>query len=316
VFDETAKDALIAWYEANQRDLPWRQTRDPYRIMVSEIMLQQTQVDRVIPKYAAFLGLFPTLQALADAPASAVIRAWAGLGYNRRALNLQRACQAVVERHGGVMPRSVEELRALPGIGAYTAGAIACFAFEQDVGFVDTNIRRVLHRVEAGPELPEPLLTTREIAELADRLVPTGQGYVWNQALIELGALICRSRVTDCQVCPLERRCLARPTIQSLLLTAKVSPLSKKNQGTFETSSRYFRGRIVALLREAPFGLTADELAAEIDAERSEPDWIAPYVGGLLADGLLVARPMLAEESPPYHGEPASSRGVCYQLPD
>ncbi|MEZ4572808.1 MAG: A/G-specific adenine glycosylase, partial [Thermomicrobiales bacterium] len=132
-----AQRALLGWYRENARDLPWRRTQDPYRIMVSEIMLQQTQVDRVIPKYEAFLERFPTLEALADAPASEVIRAWAGLGYNRRALNLQRAARAVVEEFGGEMPRTVEELRSLPGIGPYTAGAIACFAFEQDVGFLD-----------------------------------------------------------------------------------------------------------------------------------------------------------------------------------
>ncbi|MEZ4522025.1 MAG: A/G-specific adenine glycosylase [Thermomicrobiales bacterium] len=212
-----AQRALLGWYRENARDLPWRRTRDPYRIMVSEIMLQQTQVDRVIPKYEAFLERFPTLEALADAPASEVIRAWAGLGYNRRALNLQRAARTVVEEFGGEMPRTVEELRSLPGIGPYTAGAIACFAFEQDVGFLDTNIRRVLHRVVLGPEIPQLTVKPREMAQLATISVPSGEGYAWNQALIELGALVCRARVAECNVCPLASWCVASPVINDVL---------------------------------------------------------------------------------------------------
>ena len=174
---------LLAWYRAHRRDLPWRRTRDPYRVLISEVMLQQTQVERVIPKYHEFLERFPTIEALAAAPTAEVIRVWSGLGYNRRAVNLQRAAQAVVERHGGVMPRDVDELQALPGIGRYTAGAVACFAYEQDVGFVDTNIRRVLHRLFYGPEVPTPRATAREIQALADRVVPAGEGYDWNQGL-------------------------------------------------------------------------------------------------------------------------------------
>src|SRR5680860_695110 len=137
---------LFDWWEINQRDLPWRHTRDPYRILVSEVMLQQTQVDRVIPHFHRWLERFPTVQALAEAPTADVIQMWAGLGYNRRAVNLQRTAQAVLEL-GGEFPRDVESLKSLPGIGSYTAGAIACFAFEHDVAFIDTNMRRVLHRV-------------------------------------------------------------------------------------------------------------------------------------------------------------------------
>src|SRR5688572_16659581 len=136
---------LLAWFSANRRDLPWRHTRDPYRILISEVMLQQTQVDRVIPYYERFLERFPTVQALAEAPVSEVIRLWAGLGYNRRAVNLQRTAQAVINEYGGRFPDDVEALKRLPGIGPYTAGAIACFAFEQDAAFIDTNMRRVIH---------------------------------------------------------------------------------------------------------------------------------------------------------------------------
>ncbi|CAN5700540.1 A/G-specific adenine glycosylase [soil metagenome] len=315
-----AQQALLDWYRANARDLPWRRTRDPYRIMVSEIMLQQTQVDRVIPKYHTLLEQFPTLEALAAAPASEVIRAWAGLGYNRRALNLQRAARAVVEDHGGEMPRTVEELRSLPGIGPYTAGAIACFAFEQDVGFADTNIRRVLHRVLFGPEVPQLAVTPRKIEQIASRNVPDGEGYGWNQALIELGALVCRARSTDCEVCPLASWCIAHPVINDVLAeqqSTRVQRRKRKPAERFETTSRYFRGRIVDLLRDAPHGLTADQLANLIDADRSENGWLQPYVAGLLRDGLIVAWPFpgVAEEPVVYDtGEPSTA--LRYRLPE
>lgn len=313
MFTAEAKQALLDWYSAGHRDLPWRRTRDPYRILVSEIMLQQTQADRVVPKYHAFLSEFPTLQGLADAPASAVIRAWAGLGYNRRALNLQRACQAVVERFGGTMPRSVEELRSLPGVGPYTAGAIACFAFEQDVGFVDTNIRRVLHRVEIGPELPEPKLNARETEQLAMRLVPPGAGYLWNQALIELGATTCQARVVACERCPAAACCAARPTIGQALAERPARP--SKSAERFETSSRYFRGRIVDLLRTTPDALTAGQLAQRIRPEHMEHAWIDPYLAGLIRDGLIVLDGAgLRERVPAYDGD--MSGAASYRLPD
>lgn len=313
MFTEEAKQALIDWYRAGHRALPWRESRDPYRILVSEIMLQQTQADRVVPKYHAFLAEFPTLHALADVPASAVIRAWAGLGYNRRALNLQRACQAVVERFGGAMPASVEELRSLPGVGPYTAGAIACFAFEQNVGFVDTNIRRVLHRVESGPDLPEPSLNAREIEQLAARLVPPGMGYVWNQALIELGATTCQARTVACERCPVADWCAARPTIRQALALGPTR--SGKPAERFETSSRYFRGRIVALLRDAPHGLSARQLGRAIKLDAEADAWIEPHLGGLLRDGLIVANGAALRETPPaYDGEEAIA--VVYRLPE
>jgi len=313
MFTDEAKQALLDWYRQGHRDLPWRQTRDPYRILVSEIMLQQTQADRVVPKYHAFLAEFPTLHALADAPASAVIRAWAGLGYNRRALNLQRACRAVVDRFGGDMPTKVEELRSLPGVGPYTAGAVACFAFEQDVGFVDTNIRRVLHRVTAGPELPQPRLTAREIEALAEQLVPVGDGYDWNQALIELGATICQARSAATERCPLSAWCAACPTIHQALADRPVR--TGKPAERFATSSRYFRGRIVALLRDEPRGLTALQLAFRIKPDEPASDWIAAYLSGLVRDGLVVVDGTeVREQSLAYDGQAADS--TVYRLPD
>jgi A/G-specific adenine glycosylase len=316
-FPADAHDRLIAWYERFRRDLPWRSTRDPYRILVSEIMLQQTQAERVIPKYHEFLARFPTIDALADAPTSEVIRKWSGLGYNRRALNLQRAARAVVDEYGGVMPSSPLELARLPGIGPYTAGAIACFAYEQDVGFVDTNIRRVLHRVLLGPELPTPQLTPRQIEALAHDVVPPGRGYTWNQALMELGATICRARTAECERCPLQDICAARPTIQHILATAPRS--GKKPEPRFETTSRYFRGRIVDALRDASLdGLTLDELGSFVKSDfgPSDVNWIAGHVAGLVRDGLVVpAVQGLSEEVVEYEGL-AGDGDVRYRLPE
>jgi len=287
---------LLAWWHANHRDLPWRHTRDPYRILVSEVMLQQTQVDRVIPYYERWLEAFPTVGALAEAPTAEVIRLWAGLGYNRRAVNLQRTAQAVVAR-GGEFPRSVDELRALPGIGAYTSGAIACFAFEQDVPFLDTNMRRVIHRVFVGPEVPEPLAPDRELLPVAGQVLPPGEGWIWNQALIEFGALHCTARKPLCMVCPLQRVCVARPTIQSILATLPKGS-AKKKEVPFKESNRYFRGRVVDLLREqdrAHAGLTLAELGPQVRPEFEPGEdlpWIFEVVRGLERDGLA----MIAED--------------------
>jgi A/G-specific adenine glycosylase len=313
---DDAKTALIDWYLVNRRDLPWRDTRDPYRILVSEIMLQQTQAERVIPKYHEFLKLFPSIEALADAPASEVIRAWSGLGYNRRALNLQRACQAAIERFGGALPLAVDDLRSLPGVGPYTAGAVACFAYEQDVGFVDTNIRRVLHRMVYGPDVPEMAVSLKEVDDLSRAVVPDGKGYLWNQAIMELGATVCRARATECLLCPVTTWCASRGMMQDAFARTKAAPKSK--QIPFEQTSRYFRGRIVHLLRETAQGLTAAELAARIDGEREpgEPPWTLDYLTGLQADGLVVStQDGVVQEEPPAYDDAPRER-VRYRLPD
>lgn len=291
------RQRLIAWWQQNRRDLPWRHTRDPYRILISEVMLQQTQVDRVIPYYHRWLEAFPTVHELAAAPTAEVIRHWAGLGYNRRAVNLQRTAQAVVEI-GGDFPRTVDELRQLPGIGPYTAGAIACFAFEQDVPFIDTNMRRVLHRVLLGPELPEPLAKDPAIVALAAEVIPPGRGWDWNQALIEFGALQCTARKPLCVVCPLQDICAAWPDIQTLVAT---QPRGAK-QIPFKQTNRYFRGRVVDLLREHDgTGIALDGLGPLVKPEFQPADmtWLVELVNGLERDGLVA----IHEESATYDGE-------------
>jgi A/G-specific adenine glycosylase len=285
---------LLDWFATNRRDLPWRRTRDPYRVLVSEIMLQQTQVDRVVPYYEAFLARFPDERALAEAPTAEVIRLWKGLGYNRRAVNLQRAARAVLDDLGGVWPRNPEDLRKLPGIGPYTAGAVACFAFEQDVPFIDTNMRRVLHRLFFGPDMPLPSATDREILAAADRIIPAGDGWTWNQALIEFGALVCTARRPACVVCPLQRECRAFPTILGAIADTPKG-VRKKNEGAYEGSSRWYRARVVDALREVDGeggGLDLRELGARVRDGFAEGDlpWLRGVVAGLARDGLLAVQ--------------------------
>ena len=315
---ERVRAGLLAWFAENRRDLPWRQTRDPYRIMISEVMLQQTQVDRVIPYYNAWLDRFPTVAALATAPTAEVIRIWAGLGYNRRAVNLQRAAKFVVEHLAGAFPTDVEALRALPGIGPYTAGAIACFAFERDVAFLDTNMRRTLHRIFFGVDVPAQSASERELLDVADEVLPEGQGWVWNQALIEFGALHCTARRPACVVCPVQTECRAFPEIQSAIARLP-SGSRRKQEAPFSGSSRYYRGRVINILRdldEAAGGADIDlpTLGPRLRDDFSQADvpWLYELVQGLARDGLA----QVAEEKAPYDlGEAGDVPKVRVRLP-
>ena len=310
------RTGLLAWFDTNRRDLPWRHSRDPYAILVSEVMLQQTQVDRVIPYFRAFLDRFPTVHALAAAPVAEVIKAWAGLGYNRRAVNLQRTAQHVVAVLGGEFPRDVESLRRLPGVGPYTAGAIACFAFEQDVGFVDTNIRRVLHRLFVGVDVPQPTASDRHIQRLAAEAVPPGDGWRWNQALMEFGALQCTARRPACVICPLQAACCAFPAIQGAIQEIPRG-VRLKREAPFDGSNRYYRGRVLAALRDLPpdtdGAIDLRTLGARVRADFTDADvpWLYGVVLGLTKDGLAMA----AEDSPTYDAgspdppDPATAHG-------
>ena len=272
--------ALLTWWEAHGRDLPWRRTRDPWAVLVSETMLQQTQVPRVETRFRAFLDEFPTPAACAAAPAGDVVRAWAGLGYNRRALNLHRCATEAVERHGGTLPDDLVALLALPGIGPYTARAILVFAYERDIGLVDTNAGRFLSRAGAGRAL-----AVREAQELADSLVPPGRGWAWGQAVFDLGALVCVKRSPRCDACPIISECAwARagfPQPDPVLGSAGISG----KQSAFEGSDRQGRGRLVDELRvrPVPLGELADVMGWPDDALRA-----GRVAETLVVDGLAV----------------------------
>ena len=202
---------LRSWFRRNGRDLPWRRTRDPYRVLVSELMLQQTQVSRVVDYYERFLERFPTLDHVAEAPQRKVLASWEGLGYYARARNLHSLAR-LVTRDGGPLPSDPVTLRTLPGIGAYTAGAVASFAYERRAPLVDTNVARVLHRAFAPTLDPKSTEAQRLGWQLAEQLLPrTGRAsWAHNQALMELGALVCTARTRHCERCPVARLCATR----------------------------------------------------------------------------------------------------------
>jgi len=212
---------ILDYYKKNGRDLPWRKTTDPYKILVSEIMLQQTQVDRVIPKYEAFLATLPDFDTLAQVDTSTLLTLWQGLGYNNRALRLRELAKIIVDKYNGVFPKTVEELEALPGIGKYTARSVLIFAFNKDIVTIDTNIRRILI---AELNLVETI-TERELYYHAEQLLPEGKSCEWHNALMDYGATLLTSRKTG------------------------IKPVSK--QSAFKGSDRYYRGQILkSLLQE------------------------------------------------------------------
>jgi A/G-specific adenine glycosylase len=247
------------------RDLPWRAERDPWRILVAEVMLQQTQAERVIPKWLAFLDAYPDPAACASASLADVLRLWQGLGYPRRARNLHQTAAQVVEHHGGALPDDLEALLALPGIGPYTARAVLAFAFERDVAVVDTNIARVLART--GGER----LTPKRAQSMADAAVPAGHGWIWNQVIMDLGATVCRP-APRCDACPLAPGCCWR-----LAGTAEPDPSVgsagvSSSQAPFAGSDRQARGRVLAALH---------------DGGRPIAEFDARILASLVADGLV-----------------------------
>ena len=245
---------LIAWQKtAGRHDLPWQQTRDPYRIWLSEIMLQQTQVATVIPYFQRFLARFPTLQALAAAPLEAVIEHWAGLGYYARARNLHRCAQQLVAVHAGKWPDSATQLSALPGIGRSTAAAIAAFAFGQRSAILDGNVKRVLCRHFAVEGFPGQAAVDRELWALAERLLPEGDIEAYTQGLMDLGATLCTRSRPRCADCPLAATCQAQLSgRQSELPAARPRPKVPERRAGFVLISD---GRHLLLERRPPHGL-------------------------------------------------------------
>lgn len=296
---------LLAWYRKHGRNLPWRRTDDPYHAMVAEFMLQQTGVNRVLPTYTSFLEGFPTLQALADAPVSKVIRAWSGMGYNRRAINLRRAARVIVDEHSGLIPNDPRALQKLPGIGRYTAAAIACFAFQRPVAVMDTNIRRVLGRVLTG----QGDVDADSGWSLAEAAVPSdgARASAWHQALMDLGATTCSTRRPKCGDCPVNDLCAARPLFDSAnkpqiqypelsdtLPALKIAERPRSSQQGWLGTTRYYRGRIVEALRNHQNGaMPLDELGSLVRADYAtgkHADWLRELLTALERDGLVSVR--------------------------
>ncbi|MEP7218711.1 MAG: A/G-specific adenine glycosylase [Bacteroidota bacterium] len=261
LYNATVRGRLIAWFAVEGRSFPWRSIErarsrkgdeiihDPYMILVSEMMLQQTQTARVVEKLPEFLSLFPTVESLASASRGDLIRAWRGMGYNRRALRLQEAAVEIVGRHGGIFPRTVAGLESLPGIGRYTASAVACFAFGADVPVVDVNIHRVYSRIFFKLVTAEMTMPAPTIERLAAAIVPSGDAYRWHQALMDFGATICTARRPVCARCPLSDICLSAFPRPIELFDARQG--AKKEPELRGIPRRIWRGRIVEQLRGA-----------------------------------------------------------------
>jgi A/G-specific adenine glycosylase len=240
---------ILSWYRRSGRDLPWRRTRDPYRVLVSEVMLQQTQVSRALPAYRRFLRRFPTLRALSRATLGGVLREWSGLGYNRRARDLH----GIARMHPSRLPRTAAGLDALPGVGAYTASAVACFAFGQPAAFADTNIRRVLGRALLGHTA-----TDREAIELDARFGSRRSSARWHHALMDIGATVCHAKRPRCEVCPVRAMCAYDG----------VEERSARKQSPFGVSDRRVRGAIVRHLATSTRRVTLASLRTRINDAR------------------------------------------------
>ena len=264
------KRILFQWHKDNYREMSWRNTRNPYRILISEIMLQQTQVERVSVKYAEFLKAFPTVQVLAVASLGDVLRTWSGLGYNRRAKYLHACAKEVVRAHGAKFPSDETELKKLPGIGPSTAAALSSFAFNGDAPMIDTNIRRILVRIFYKTQIPRD----RELYLFAKELIPEGKGREWNYAMLDVGATLCTARGHS-PLCPLTP------------LHGKVSDIQKKYpQQKFTGSRRYYRGQILKLLVTGE-RVTAPLLLRKLGIPQED---LRGILDGLIVDKLIMSR--------------------------
>lgn len=273
------RGAILRWYRAHGRDLPWRRTTDPYAVLVSEVMLQQTQVDRVEPRFRRFLRRFPTFRRLAGATLAEVLREWSGLGYNGRAKRLWECARAVVGDHRGRLPRDDETLVTLPGIGRYSAGAIAAFAFGARAACVDVNVGRVLARSVDGSDGIRP----ERAWELAEAALPRGPSAAWTHALMDVGSTFCRA-TPRCEGCPARRSCR-----YVALGPRPAKRRSAPKSGSADSKSRrHYRGRVVEALTRAP-RLSFARLGEQVKEgfEKSDLPWLHDLLGGLSRDGLV-----------------------------
>ena len=269
---------MLAWGLPQLRELPWRTTRDRWHILVSEVMSQQTQVDRVVPKFLAFVEAYPTPSECAAAPLGELLTLWSGLGYPRRCRNLHEASKVIVERHGGDVPDDLEQLLDLPGVGDYTARAVLVFADHREVGIVDTNVARVMSRVENRP------LARKELQAIADESVPEGLSWEWNQVLMDFGATVCTARAPRCAECPVRSSCgwAGVNGNDPAPLTAGTS----RPQGRFEGSDRQARGRLLKeLTRRGVSRVEVAEVMGDIERHRA-----SRLVEQLIVEGLVAER--------------------------
>lgn len=279
------RGALLGWHARHGRDLRFRGTTDPWLVLVSEVMAQQTQIGRVEIAWESFVRLFPTPMACAAAPLADVLRAWSGLGYNRRAVNLHRAARAIVADHGGRVPSDIADLESLPGVGPYTARAVAAIAFGRPVAAVDTNIRRLVGRLLGAPDA-----SPRALQSDADALVDPTDPAAWTHAAMDLGASVCVARVPRCGACPLSDWCAtaeARASIDGSPMPVRGRRARPAAAVAFESTSRWLRGRIVERLRDVDHGAWTrmPEALGSHDAAA-----IASAVDALVRDGLVERR--------------------------
>lgn len=272
---DNREEALTRWSSRERRLLPWRATRDPWKILLSEVMLQQTQVERVVPKYDYFVASWPDINDFAETPLDVILKAWSGLGFPRRAVNLHRTARIVVTEYGSVIPRDLKTLLTLPGVGPYTARAVLCFAYEIDIGVVDTNVGRILARWSGSR------LTNKTAQSTADSLIPSGRTWEWNQGLFDLGALICKRHEPKCSQCPVLEWCSWQglgpdPSIGSAGVSSSQKP--------FSGSDRQARGKLLKALSDGPVSYANAECVMGIAKETIRADKL---VAALIADGLI-----------------------------
>ncbi len=289
-------EGILLWYSTHKRDLPWRKTTDPYSVLVSEIMLQQTQVSRIIIKYQEFLSLFPTIFDLAQASKAEVIQAWSGMGYNRRALLLHQFAQEVVAKYNGIVPEDPEELIELPGIGPYAAGSISAFAYNQPTPAIDVNVRRIYLRFFQGKDqgLPMSKGEEKELYELVKRTIPAGKSRDLHNALMDFGSLVCTRDTPICGECVLKASCKFFP-LYSLDKEKIMFVMEKKREeGMMENGrhvpNRIFRGRIVEFVRKNERReITIEELgrAVKKDYVNTEEEWLLGLVKKLEREGMI-----------------------------
>jgi len=277
-----ARQAILDWYDATGRELAFRSTADPYAVLVSEVMAQQTQAARAAEAWTAWMTRWPTVASLAVAPLSDILRAWQGLGYNRRGLNLHRAAQAIVERHGAAVPSTVDELEALPGVGPYTARAVAAIAFRRPVGAVDTNVRRVLGRLAAGGADAFP---GHAMQRLAEAVVPDSRPDAWTHAVMDLGARLCRPAKPRCADCPVIAWCAYAAGDRPAPAHGPVA--ARRPVTAFPSTNRWLRGRILDRARAVDHGAWV----AFADPIGSHPTVVVrDAVLALSSEGLLESR--------------------------